>query len=722
MEEIYTILTQFKNIPAGEMPAIKTHVNTQNNRFRFTLSSEDIILKIEKAQDRDALALFSSAKMLYTCSGEGFVVPVTVTRKEETNAVVLDCESEIPKLEQYTKITRRAAWMMYLVLELEDGYHFYRFKEIGENAKPIQKGDIFFDRSNQFEEPIESFVVEDTDMVTMIGLSRYGNYSLIAVKKENRFTDQFVTSLKEMRIQKNRLTITATTSHTQREWAGFCIVYRNKTAETARRYFTPASNVQTKKDVVEVTATFPLTEIDFCTVFWNMYAVFTIDGYQYLVPVKIKKNDFYEMFCKLISRNVYKDNKGYILFPYRSRKGAIILAYRKWDKNDRFSVQLKERIALRIYKYFKKSYDAKKALLIYEKYGVSAQDNGYYLFKYCMEHQMEEKMGRKIYYVIDKHSQDYQKVKKYKKNVIDFLSLKYFLYMQACRVLLSPDIRNHAYIWHNQPSYMPDIIAEKKHVFLQHGVTALKIVPTTYDKLTPGSSDLFIVTSEMEKNIVSKFYHYPKEEVAVTGFARWDVLEDHSTDRKEIMVMPTWRNWLDDMTDEEFCQSDYYENYTALLNSERLKALLEKNDCYVNFYIHPKFREYIKNFDSKLDRVRLISFDEEPMNKLLMSCKLLITDYSSVSWDVFYQSKPVLFYQFDLPEYNQANGSFIDMEKDLFGDRAMELDGLLDLIEQSINNNFVLEEKYKAKLKDSFAYIDDQNSTRICEVLMEKGW
>lgn len=50
-----------------------------------------------------------------------------------------------------------------------------------------------------------------------------------------------------------------------------------------------------------------------------------------------------------------------------------------------------------------------------------------------------------------------------------------------------------------------------------------------------------------------------------------------------------------------------------------------------------------------------------------MRCRMLITDYSSVCWDVLYQDKPSLFYQFDIDKYNEAHGSYIDMDTELFG-------------------------------------------------------
>lgn len=129
--------------------------------------------------------------------------------------------------------------------------------------------------------------------------------------------------------------------------------------------------------------------------------------------------------------------------------------------------------------------------------------------------------------------------------------------------------------------------------------------------------------------------------------------------------MPTWRNWLDSVPDKDFEESDYFRHYMGLLNSERLNQILEKYDLEVNFYLHAKFQEYADTFKSISKRIHLISFGEVAVNEMLMRCRMLITDYSSVCWDILYQDKPSLFYQFDIGKYNEAHGSYIDMETEL---------------------------------------------------------
>lgn len=82
----------------------------------------------------------------------------------------------------------------------------------------------------------------------------------------------------------------------------------------------------------------------------------------------------------------------------------------------------------------------------------------------------------------------------------------------------------------------------------------------------------------------------------MTGLARWDELVDKSKDYNEVLIMPTWRNWLDEAENSTFLHSDYYKNYSKLLESKRLNKYLKIITLLVNFYIHPKFKDYIGNF------------------------------------------------------------------------------------------------------------------------------
>ena len=52
-----------------------------------------------------------------------------------------------------------------------------------------------------------------------------------------------------------------------------------------------------------------------------------------------------------------------------------------------------------------------------------AEDNGYHLYKYIRENHQ----GQKVYYIIDKKSKAYKRIKKYK-TIIQHNSLKHYIY------------------------------------------------------------------------------------------------------------------------------------------------------------------------------------------------------------------------------------------------------------------------------------------------------
>lgn len=48
-------------------------------------------------------------------------------------------------------------------------------------------------------------------------------------------------------------------------------------------------------------------------------------------------------------------------------------------------------------------------------------------------------------------------------------------------------------------------------------------------------------------------------------------IKDKSNGSNEIALVPTTRNWLDDVPSEKFLDSDFYNRYIELLNSAELK-------------------------------------------------------------------------------------------------------------------------------------------------------
>lgn len=419
-------------------------------------------------------------------------------------------------------------------------------------------------------------------------------------------------------------------------------------------------------------------------------------------------------------KQTFLQEKKYVVYPYLTNSNDPAIQYRVRSKQDRKVFVLKEYLALLIYYLLRPYWLSKKIWLIYEKYCITAQDNSYYFFRYCRE-QLSDKENQNIYYVIDRKADDYRYVRQYDNKVIQFLSLKHMIYLKAAQLLISSDTKAHAYAWHSPNTIFRAMIKRNKNVFLQHGVMYYKQCHKGLRKSGTNNCRLFIVSSEVEKKIIQRYFGYPSREIAVTGLARWDVLRDTSVPGdKMILVMPTWRSWLEEVSEEEFKKSDYYENYMAFLNNKTLHRYLQDAQIKLIFYIHPKFREYLSAFATPSCQIKLVEFGSCPLNELIMKCNMMITDYSSACWDVYYQGKPILFYLFDYEIYQQLQGSYVDMRTEAFGDTADTMEEVIEVLKYYDDRGFKEKEQYAFMRKKLLPYSDHLNCERIYKAIQKK--
>lgn len=340
--------------------------------------------------------------------------------------------------------------------------------------------------------------------------------------------------------------------------------------------------------------------------------------------------------------------------------------------------------------------------LIGERYN-TAQDNGFVLFNWLQNHTEID-----IYYVIDKDSDDYERIKN-NPNVIEFGSKKHFEIAFKAKVLLcTHDFEN---ILPYKPAKGFFGYEETYKVFLQHGVLGRKNVEY-HKKYYELPFDLFIVSSEPEKyNVVVEQLGYDESEVAVTGLARFDNLIQENTP-KDILLMPTWRDWIN--TDHQFLESEYYTRYKNLISNERLHSLLEQYNVNLNFYPHYRAQDYFKKVIEELpERIKFIELGSISVQKLLINHALLITDYSSVSFDFTLMKKPVIYYHFDVKRFFRK-GILRPIDETFLGRIAYTEDELIDLIEERLIRDF---ENYNIDITGIIKYQDQENCKRIYQII-----
>ncbi|SDK14133.1 CDP-glycerol glycerophosphotransferase family protein [Sediminibacillus albus] len=334
----------------------------------------------------------------------------------------------------------------------------------------------------------------------------------------------------------------------------------------------------------------------------------------------------------------------------------------------------------------------------------TAQDTGYHFFKYCRTHYPD----KEVYYVINRDSADRRNIEKFG-NV---------LYNGSSAHLRMTALAS-AFIGSHDPDYfLPTKGAELysfkkgKRVFLQHGVLGRKNVEY-HRRFYKYPFHMFCVSSEPEKKLVETKMGYRQKEVKVTGLSRFDnLLKDHQEERS-ILIIPTWREWL--KTEDDFLESEYFRRYNSLLNSKRLSELLEKYEVHINLYPHYRMQQFIDHFGGlSCERINVIKLGEKNVQEMLMENKLMITDYSSVSFDFSYMSKPVAFYHFDSDSFFR-DGILRPIEETFLGNICRTEDQLLETIEHYLLENFQEDQSVAEKKHLIFSQIDQNNCKRIYE-------
>jgi CDP-glycerol glycerophosphotransferase (TagB/SpsB family) len=341
-----------------------------------------------------------------------------------------------------------------------------------------------------------------------------------------------------------------------------------------------------------------------------------------------------------------------------------------------------------------------------------ARDNGYHLYKYIRENHPD----KKAFYAINTKSKDFQKIERYR-NHLEFGSFKHYIYY------LAADKNISSHIGTGEPNgklclnlEIMGLIKNKK-IFLQHGVIKDHLNFALYKNC---KVRIFVCGAEPEYKFVTNEFGYPKGWVKYLGLCRFDNLHnfvDH-TEKKKILIMPTWRQWLD-LNEKDFLESEYYKRYFELLNHKDLHSFLTDNDIEALFYLHDNMQKYHSHFTSKCNNIIVAHKNDYDIQNLIKEASLLITDYSSVFFDFAYMRKPTIYYQFDISKYRSGHykEGYFKYERDSFGPISYEFDHLIKELNNYKNNNFQMSISDKRKADTFFPLYDNKNCKRNFDVI-----
>lgn len=230
-----------------------------------------------------------------------------------------------------------------------------------------------------------------------------------------------------------------------------------------------------------------------------------------------------------------------------------------------------------------------------------------------------------------------------------------------------------------------------------------------------------IVNSEYTKKLYKEAFGVEEDKIYVLGMPRTDCLMDESfmTKRREafyrkypelsdktlILYAPTFR-------DEEV------ESPSLGLDLERLCQNLSEDTVFM-LRLHPHVakafsEEQLNAYEGQI--VNMTDYDE--VSDLLFVADELITDYSSIIFEYCVLERPMIFYAYDLEEFEARGRSFYEDYRSYVPGPVFENED--DLLLHLYDNFERRRELSKDFKNESFEWLDGKATERLLEEIMPK--
>jgi CDP-glycerol glycerophosphotransferase (TagB/SpsB family) len=272
-----------------------------------------------------------------------------------------------------------------------------------------------------------------------------------------------------------------------------------------------------------------------------------------------------------------------------------------------------------------------------------------------------------------------------------------------------------------------------RFTFLQHGVTKDDLSRWLNRK----SVDL-LVTSTVDEHasIVSDGtrYKFTSREVQRTGLPRHDALLAKAAQvapeqRTLLTIAPTWRESLLAATDgsgghralgDGIADSRFVEAWTSLLASQELESMVERAGLEIVLLMHPNMSDTGWGLDVP-DHVRRLSYADDDVQDILARTALLVTDYSSLSFEAAVIGTGVAHYQFDADDFFTSHTyqrGYFDYETAGFGPVATSEHDLIKIVSEFVDHGCVPDEPYVGRMAAAFDRSDGGCCERVYEAVL----
>lgn len=359
-----------------------------------------------------------------------------------------------------------------------------------------------------------------------------------------------------------------------------------------------------------------------------------------------------------------------------------------------------------------------------------ADDNAEHLYRWMVKN-VEPRPP--IYFVLDRKSADWERLEREGFKLIAYKSEQHVAALWNAEWLIS----SHADLAVRDPLGIRDAVGEPKYkfAFLQHGV----IKDDLSAWLNTVRMDLFVVNTQTEyESIVGGQYKFTRQEVVLTGMPRHDELIRKAgtyPKGRNILFCPTWRGHLKSSEAfsgkpakeeiERYLASDFFKGWEALLSCPALGELARAQNCRLIFLPHPELERFKDKFTATPEFTMIGYGEVKLLQDLLLSCSMLVTDYSSLAMDFALLGRPVFYYQFpESPDFFTGKiirPGYFSYRENGFGPVADNASDLITALQESFKNAGQREDAYEKRAADFFTLKDGNNCLRVYKELTARS-
>ena len=350
--------------------------------------------------------------------------------------------------------------------------------------------------------------------------------------------------------------------------------------------------------------------------------------------------------------------------------------------------------------YMSKSCYDKSAFILFEYYLCNNIDIPYYIinkesdfYKYLLK---ENKTKNLILYTEKSQSNFYEDLYKYFRDAKIIIS-SFSLYLLQ---LIS-----------SQVSYI-------KYLKINHGIKHFKIHIAQKEFIESLGNKINVICSSIyEYEFLTKILNYKSEYIhnaSLVRYERFQFIKKNKYEKKCILVSFTYRSYNKYI----FQNSKYKKNLESLLNDKKLIVTLNKKNIDLIYIPHHEEIDLGKDYSQNYYEYAQIK-NQSKLEHYIEQCSLLITDFSSISFDFMFQNKPVLFYAIDKDDnhyFIEKNCMNNPNDTLYFGNYFSEKNFLIEKVVYFIYNNFTIDDEIKQKYESIF-FIKKNIISKIIEII-----